>query len=97
MNVIDTSTNGFLEILSNVVVAQEISLSLTYERPDESCSGCFTLMYFGKRRARRKNFFWSRRILADDCVQCCHGRKRTIFENWSNTLFVNFYLSTDPD
>ena len=49
LNVIDSSTKGFLEILSNVLVAQERSLSLTYGRPDESCSS-FTLMYFGKRR-----------------------------------------------
>ena len=52
LNVIDTSTKGFLEILSNVLVAQERSLSFTYGRPDESCSS-FTLMYFGKRRATR--------------------------------------------
>ena len=58
LNVIDSSTKGFLEILSNVLVAQERSPSLTYGRPDESCSS-FTLMYFGKRRASRINLFWS--------------------------------------
>ena len=56
---LDSSTKLFLEILSNVLVAQERSLSLTYGRPDESCSS-FTLMYFGKRRASQINFFWSR-------------------------------------
>ena len=59
LNVIDSSTKGLLEILSDVLVAQERSLSLTYGRPDESCSS-FTLMYFGKRRASRINLFWSR-------------------------------------
>ena len=54
LNVIDSSTKGFLEIFSNVLVAQERSLSFTYGRPDESCSS-FTLMYFGKRRASRIN------------------------------------------
>ena len=44
MNVIDSSTKGFLEILSNVLVAQERSLALTYGGPNESCSS-FTLMY----------------------------------------------------
>ena len=43
-DVIDSSTEGFLEILSNVLVAQERSLSFTYGRPDASCSS-FTLMY----------------------------------------------------
>ena len=43
LNVIDSSTKGFLEILSNVLVAQERSLSFTYGRPDESCSS-FALM-----------------------------------------------------
>ena len=51
------STKGFLEILSNVLVAQERSLSFTLGRPDESCSS-FTLMYFGKRRASWRNLFW---------------------------------------
>ena len=46
LNVIDSSTKGFLEIFSNVLVAQERSLSFTNGRPDESCSS-FTLMYFG--------------------------------------------------
>ena len=59
LNVIDFSTKGFLEILSNVLVAQERSLSFTYGRPDESYSS-FALMYFGKRRASRINLFWSR-------------------------------------
>ena len=58
LKVIDSSTKGFLEILSDVLVAQGRSLSFTYGRPDESCSS-FTLMYFGKRRASRINFFWS--------------------------------------
>ena len=52
-------TDSFLEILSNVLVAQERSLSSTYGRPDESRSGS-TLMYFGKRRASRINLLWSR-------------------------------------
>ena len=52
LNVIDSSTKGFLEIHSNALVAQERSLSFTYGRPDESCSS-FTLMYFGKRRTSR--------------------------------------------
>ena len=47
---IDSSTKGFAEILSKVLVAREKSLSFTYGRPDESCSS-FTLMYFGKCRA----------------------------------------------
>ena len=34
LNVIDSSTKGFLEILSDVLVAQERSLSFTYVRPD---------------------------------------------------------------
>ena len=45
LNVIDSSAKGFLEILSNVLVAQERSLSFRYERPDASYSS-FTLMYF---------------------------------------------------
>ena len=64
LNVIDSSTKGFLEILSNVLVAQERSLSFTYGRPDESCSS-FALMYFGKRRASQINLFWSRMIASD--------------------------------
>ena len=56
---IDSSTKGFSEILSKVLVAQERSLSFTYGRPEESCSS-FTPMYFGKRRASRINLFWSR-------------------------------------
>ena len=59
LNVIDSSTKQFLEIFSNVLVAQERSLSFTYGRLDESRSS-FTLMYFGKRRASRMNSFWSR-------------------------------------
>ena len=60
LNVIDSSTKGFLEILSNVLVTQERSLSFTYRRPDESCSS-LTLMYNCiKRRASRINLFWSR-------------------------------------
>ena len=58
LNVIDSSTKGFLEILSDVLVAHKRSLSFTYGRPDESCSS-FTLMYFGKRRASRINLLWS--------------------------------------
>ena len=58
LNVIDSSTKGFLEILiSNVQVAQERSLSFTYGRPDESCSS-FTLIYFGKSRATQIYLFW---------------------------------------
>ena len=53
------STKGFLEILSNVLVAQERRLSFTYGGLNESCSS-FTLMYFGKRRASRINLFWKR-------------------------------------
>ena len=56
LNVIDSSTKGFLEILSNVLVAEERSLSFTYGRPDESISS-FTLLYFGKRRTRQINLF----------------------------------------
>ena len=62
LSVIDSSTKGFLEILSNVLVAQERSLSFMYGRPDESCSS-FALMYFSKRRASRIDLFWSRWIL----------------------------------
>ena len=58
LNVIDSSTKGFLEILSNVLVAQERSLSFTYGRLDKSCSS-FTLMYFGKRRTSQINLFWA--------------------------------------
>ena len=58
LKVIASSTKGFLGILSDVPVAQERSLSFTYGRPEESCSS-FTLIYFGKRRASRKNLFWS--------------------------------------
>ena len=50
------STKGFLEILSNVLAAQETNLSFTYGSPDESCSS-FALMYFGKRRASWINLF----------------------------------------
>ena len=46
---IDSSTKGFAEILSKVLVAREKSLSFTYGRPEESCSS-FILMYFGKAR-----------------------------------------------
>ena len=59
LNVIDSPNKGFLEILSNILVAKERSLSLTYGRTDESCSS-FTLMYFGKCSASRINLFWSR-------------------------------------
>ena len=59
LNVIDSSTKGFLDILSNVLVAQQRILSFTYGRPDESCSSV-TLIYFSKRRASRINLFWSR-------------------------------------
>ena len=53
---IDSSTKGFAEILSKVLVAREKSLSFTYGRPEESCSS-FTLTYFGKRRVSRINLF----------------------------------------
>ena len=43
VDVIDSSMKGFLEILSNVLFAQERSLSFMYGRPDESCSS-FTPM-----------------------------------------------------
>ena len=56
LNDIDSSTKGLLEVHSDVLVAQERSLSFTYGRLDESCSS-FTLMYFGKRRASRINLF----------------------------------------
>ena len=46
LNIVDSSTKGFLEVISGVLAAQERSLSLMYGRPDESC-GSFTLMYFG--------------------------------------------------
>ena len=52
VKVIESSTKGFLEILSNVLFAQERSQSFTYGKPEESCSS-FTLMYFGNRRASR--------------------------------------------
>ena len=55
---IDSSTKGFIVILSKVLVARERSLYFTYGRPDESCSS-FALMYFGKRRASRINLFWN--------------------------------------
>ena len=42
LKVIDSSTKGLLEILSNALVAQERSLSFTYGRPEKSCSS-FTL------------------------------------------------------
>ena len=71
MHVIDSSTKGFLEILSNVLVAQERSLSFTYGKPDESRSS-FTLMYFGKRSDK---FVLEPLNFADDCVRCCYGRK----------------------
>ena len=58
---IGSSTKGFTLMLSKVLVARERSLSLTYGRPDESCSS-FTLMYFGKRRASWINLSWSRWI-----------------------------------
>ena len=56
---IDSSTKGFAEIFSDVLVAREKSLSFTYRRPEESYSS-FSLTYFGKRRASRINLFWSR-------------------------------------
>ena len=59
LNVIDSSTKAFLEILSDVPVAQERSLPFMYGGPKKSCSS-FTPMYFGKRRASRINLFWSR-------------------------------------
>ena len=50
LNAIDSSTEGFLE---------EENLSLTYGRPEKTCSS-FTLMYFsGKRRTSRINLFQS--------------------------------------
>ena len=59
LNVIDSSTKGFFESLSDVLVAQERSLSFTYGRPDKSCRS-FALMYFGNHRASQINLFWSR-------------------------------------
>ena len=44
IEVMVSSTKEFLEILSNVLVSQERSLSFTYGRQEESCSS-FTLMY----------------------------------------------------
>ena len=57
--VIDSYTKGFVEILSDILLPQVISLSFKYERPEESCRS-FTLTYFSKRRASRINLFWSR-------------------------------------
>ena len=59
LNDADSSTEGFLEILSNVLVAQERSLSFKYGGPDKSCSKLYTNV-FDKRRASRINLFWSR-------------------------------------
>ena len=79
---------GFLEIISNVLVAQKRSLSFTYGRPNESCSS-FTLMYFGKCRANQDKFVLEPLNFADNRVRCCYGRPGAIFENWPDTLFVN--------
>ena len=43
LNVLDSSTKGFLEIFSNVPVVQKRILSFTYRRSEESCSTFNTL------------------------------------------------------
>ena len=45
-------------------------------------------MYFGKRPDK---FVLEPLDFAEDRVRCCYGRKRAIFENWPDTLFVNLY------
>ena len=75
-------------ILSRDLVVHERSLSFKYGRPEESCSS-FVQMYFCKRRASRMNLFWSCNF-ADDMVRGTDCRKRAVFENGWDTLFVGF-------
>ena len=87
LNLIDSSTKGFLEILSNVSVAQERSLPFTYGRPDESCSSLPNVSSLTQGKPDKlvlepSNF-------ADDRVRYCYDRKEAIFENWPDTLSVN--------
>ena len=88
LNIINSSTKRSLEILSNVLIAEDRSLSFTFGRPDESCSS-FTLIYFGRRRASRIKFFLEPLNFADHRLRCCYGQRGAIFENWPDTLFVN--------
>ena len=67
---------------------QERSLSFTYGRPVESCSS-LELMYFGKRRASPYKFVLEPLNFADDIVRSSNSRKRAVFKNWMDALFVN--------
>ena len=88
MEDIDSSTRGFCAILSRDLVAQERSLSFTFGRPVESCSS-LEQMYFGKRKASRINLFWKQLNFADDMVRSSNSRKRAVFKNGTDALFVN--------
>ena len=81
----DSSTKGFSDILSKVLVARERSLSFTYGRPDESCSS-FTLMYVGKRRI---NLFWSRRILLMIVSEVVMVEREPYSKIGPDTLFID--------
>ena len=83
---IDSSTRGFCAILSRDLIAQERSLSFTHGRPVESCSS-LEQMYFGKRRASRISLELPNFV--DDIVRSGNSRKRAVFKNWTDALFVN--------
>ena len=87
MEDIDSPTRGFCAILSRDLAAQERSLSFTYGRPVESCSS-LKQMYFGKRRESRINVLEPLNF-ADDIVRSSNSRKRAVFKNWTEALFVN--------
>ena len=77
------------EILSNVLVAVERSLSFIYGRPEKSCSSfSFKLMYFGKRKASQIKFFWSRSILLMIVSNIVMVERESF---WLDILFVNLY------
>ena len=88
MEDIDSSTRGFCAILSRDLEAQERSLSFKYGRPVESCSN-LEQIYFGKRRGKPYKFVLEPLDFADDIVRSSNSRKRAIFKNWTDALFVN--------
>ena len=88
MDDIESSTKGFCAILSRDLIAQDRSLSFTYERPAESWSNSVQ-MYFGKQRASRINFVLEPLNFADDNVRGDNCRKRVVLKDRLDALFIN--------
>ena len=46
-------------------------------------------MYFGTAKGKPNKFVLELLNFADDIVRGDNGRKRAVFKNWSDALFIN--------